>query len=92
MRLGMMFSENVATEVAIEVSPNGVNVIGSVLGAVVLEEKLGRLDAIIVAFSRATTPGPGEVGFLRVYERGFTCHLGKCFGAMLGGVNLYYVG
>ena len=49
-----MLSQQVAPEVAFEIAPDGVDVVSSVLGAIVLEEKLGCLDA----------PGKGRPIFL----------------------------
>ena len=67
-------------------------VVGSVLRAIVLEEKLWCLDTIIVAFSRTTTSGPSEISFLGVYERIFLSDLSYDFRSMFGGVSLDYFG
>jgi len=48
-------SQEVFAEIAIELPPHGVNVIGVVLSVVVLEQESWRLDAIVVPLPRLQT-------------------------------------
>lgn len=57
----VVFSEEVAAEVALEVAPDRMDVVGAVLGIVELEEERGALDAVVMAFAGFLAAGPGEV-------------------------------
>ena len=54
-------SEQVRAEVAVELTPHRMYVIGAVLGVVVLEEEMGCLDAVVVSLTRLEATGPCEV-------------------------------
>ena len=84
-----MLGEEVAAKISVEVPPDGVDVVGSVLSAVVLVEELGRLDTVIVTLSRTAASGPGKVGFLGIDEWVFARYLGKHFRSMLDGIGLH---
>ncbi len=45
-------AEQIRAEIAVELPPDGVDVIGARLGVVVLEQEVGRLDAVVVALAR----------------------------------------
>ena len=54
------------TKVVVEVAIHTVKVIGIVLGVVVLDQEIRRLDPIIMPLPRLERTGPGEVDFLEV--------------------------
>ena len=54
-------AEQVRAEIAIELTPDGMDVIGVVLGVVVLEQEMGCLDTVVVAFTRLQAARPCEV-------------------------------
>src|SRR5437763_17117106 len=47
----VMRLENVQAPVAFEVAPDGVDVVGVVLGVVVLDQEMAALDAVVVALA-----------------------------------------
>ena len=54
-----------APEVALEVPPHGMDVVGVILRVVVFDEEGGRLHAVVVRLAAARAAGPGEVQALR---------------------------
>src|SRR5436190_15852365 len=54
-------SQQVVAEVILQVPPDGVNVIGVVLGIVVLHQKCGSLYTIIMRLPALQIPGPGKI-------------------------------
>ena len=58
-----VFAENIATEIAVEITPGGMDVISTVLGVGVLEQKSRSLDPIIVWFELFGAACPREVDF-----------------------------
>lgn len=56
-----VLAEEVVAKVAVEVAPDGVDVIGVVLGVVVFEKEAFALDAIVVGFVGFAAAGPGEM-------------------------------
>src|SRR5690242_18500287 len=60
----VMLREKIAAEIAIEIAPHAVNVVSLVLCVVVLDQKCGRLDTVImrIAFLNSSRPCKVEVG------------------------------
>jgi hypothetical protein len=56
----VVLGEQVAGEVSAQVAPHGVNVIGPVLGVVVLDEQARTAERVIVAGASLDRPGPPE--------------------------------
>src|SRR5688572_1459257 len=52
--------EEVVAEVVLEVAPDGVDVIGVVLGVVVFDEEGWAVDAVVVGLAGLELAGPGE--------------------------------
>ena len=48
MRFLYVFAQDVAAEVALEIAPGGVNVVGAVLRVGVFEQKSGALNAVVM--------------------------------------------
>src|ERR1700730_6362101 len=57
--------EQVEAEVAPRVVPDGVDVVGVVLGVVVLDQQRGTVEAIVVRLARLERPRPREADQLR---------------------------
>src|ERR1700733_14992885 len=57
----IVFLQKVQAEVAVQVAPNGVNMIGVILRVVELNQETGRLDAIVMALSWLLATGPREI-------------------------------
>ena len=55
-----MVSENIPPEVAVELPPDRVDVVGAVLGISVFEDEGRTLDPVVMRFLILETPGPGE--------------------------------
>ena len=56
-----VLQEEVATEVPVGVAPDGVDVVGAVLGVVELDHGDRSLDPVVVTLVEAGGPGPREV-------------------------------
>src|SRR5215218_7962746 len=56
----VVLGQQVPGEVAAQVAPHGVDVIGPVLGVVVLDEQAGTAERVIVAGPSLDRPGPPE--------------------------------
>ena len=56
--------EQVVAEIVFEVSPDAVNVVGVVLGVVVLDQERRPLDAVVVGHSSLDAAGPREADFV----------------------------
>src|SRR5262245_2454741 len=52
--------EEVGAEVVPGIAPHGMDVVGVVLGVVVLDEERGPVQAVVVGLSRGERAGPGE--------------------------------
>ena len=61
----VVFSQQVFAPVAVEVAPHAVNVIGVVLGVVVLEQKRAALHAVVVAFAFLQAAHPCEFDLVK---------------------------
>ena len=59
-----MLGQQVPSEVAAQVAPYGVDVIGLVLGVVVLDEQARTAERVIVAGASLYRPGPSEAHLL----------------------------
>ena len=85
MILGQMFAQQVATEIAVEVPPDRMDVIGVVLRGIVFEEKLRGLNPVVVAFACPLGAHPNEIGLLGIEEgvQVVTCSMtsGRCLAA-----------
>ena len=57
----IVFLQQVQAEIAVKVAPNGMNVIGVILRVVELDQKLRRLDTIVVGLARLLAARPREV-------------------------------
>src|ERR1051326_13768 len=57
----VVFVQQVASEVAIEIAPHTVDVVRVVLRIIVFNQKVGRLHAVIVRLGRIGPAGPREV-------------------------------
>jgi len=68
--------EEVLAPVVFEVAPHGVDVVGSVLRAVVFDQEFRGCDAVIVGATFGSYTGPGEVGL--VDEAGVLGSAGRC--------------
>ena len=77
-----VFLEEVAAEVVGEVAPDGVGVVGTVLGVGVFHEEGFALDAEVVRFAFLEATGPGEVDLLEVAG----LHVADGVGEGVGGV------
>src|SRR5215813_10613480 len=55
----MVHGQEIETEVAVEVAPDRVNMIGAVLNVVVLDQKRRPLDAIVMGLTVFGAAGPG---------------------------------
>src|SRR6266567_532262 len=64
----IMFFQQVQAEIAFDIAPDRVDVVGAVLRVVVLDEKHGRLDAIVMRLSHCLAARPRKIqiatGFL----------------------------
>ena len=64
--------QQVQAEVAIEVAPHAVDVVGVVLRVIELDEKRGGLDAVVMRLANLFASRPGEVevvaGFLDLLD------------------------
>ena len=60
MTVLVVFPYDVATKVPIEVAPGGMDVIGSILNIVVLNEEVGTLYPVIMSFTHLVTSRPSE--------------------------------
>ena len=58
----VVLGEKVLAPVAVEAAPDGVDVVGIVLGVVVLDEKVGAGDVVVVTRASGLGAGPGEGG------------------------------
>ena len=65
MRGLVVLAEEVGTEVAVEVAPEAVDVVGFVLGVVVFEDERAALHAVVVRLAALEAAGPREVQFLQ---------------------------
>ena len=88
MILGQVLSKQVPTEIAVEVSPHSVDVVGIVLRGVVLEEEFRCLNPIVMTFARFLASGPGEIGILRIKKRVAGGDLFDDLGAVLENICL----
>src|ERR1700730_6667063 len=59
-----VLAQQIPPEVAVEIAPHGMDVIAVVLGVVVLDQKRGPLDAVVVLLSPLRLARPGERDFL----------------------------
>src|SRR5262249_12199154 len=59
-----MLPKQVAPEVAVEVAPHGMNMVGVVLGVVVLDQERGPLDPVIVRLEALGVARPREADLL----------------------------
>ena len=59
-----MIGEQIQPEIAIEIAPNGVGVIGFVLRVVVLDQENGRGDTVVVRLAFFHRAGPGEIDII----------------------------
>ena len=57
----VVFAEHVAAEIMVQIAPDGVDVVGVVLGVVEFQQERLVLDAIVMSLSRFDSTGPGEV-------------------------------
>ena len=57
---GVVLREEVSAEVAFGVTPDGVDVVGVVLGVVVLDEQVGALDSVVVLLAGLQASCPDE--------------------------------
>src|SRR5260221_510074 len=65
MRDGLqMFAQEIAAEVAVEVAPDGMDVVAVVLGIVELDEKRRALHPVIVLLTAFEIARPGEGDFV----------------------------
>src|SRR3954447_2717778 len=60
----VMFAKQVFTEITLEVTPDSMDVIGVVLGVVVLEQESRTLDTIIVRIPLFGSARPTEIDFI----------------------------
>src|SRR6185437_12486833 len=56
----VVHGQQVEPEIAVEVTPHGMNVVGAVLGVVVLDQKSRRLNAVIMRPAALLYARPGE--------------------------------
>ena len=63
MRFLNVFAQDVAAEVALEIAPGGVNVVGAVLRVGVFEQKSRALNAVVMRFKGLGAAGPREADF-----------------------------
>lgn len=58
---GVMVCQEVVAPLGVEVAPDGVDVVGTILGVVVLDEEPWSLKAVVVGITDMFTTGPTEV-------------------------------
>ena len=63
--LVVMLPEEIFAEIVFEIAPDGVDVVGVVLGVVVFEQERWPLHAVIVGFAPFDATGPGEIDFVQ---------------------------
>ena len=61
MRRPVVLPQQVPAEITVEIAPYGVNMIGAVLDIVVLDQKSGPLNTIVVGAARLSVSGPAEM-------------------------------
>src|SRR5206468_1022588 len=61
----IMLAQEVVAEVAFEIAPDRVDMVGVVLGIVVFQKEGRALHPIVVSFLGLDAPGPGEIQILR---------------------------
>ena len=71
----VVLGKQVAAEVTVEVAPDGVDVVGPVLRAVVFKEPVLGLDAVVVALPRFSAASPGKEQGVRVLDLAPAVHL-----------------
>ena len=65
----VVFPQQIFAEIPVELSPHSMDVIGVVLSIVVLEQKRGRLNPVVVALARLPSAGPSKVHALALEVR-----------------------
>lgn len=62
----VMQPQNIQTEIALQVAPDGMNMIGIVLGVVILDEEKRTVEAVIMRLVHLLGTCPGEVDGVQV--------------------------
>ena len=74
--LRVMLGQDVAPEVAVEVSPHRVDVVSAVLRIVKLDQELGALDSVVVRTAGLCLTHPGEHQGILIYSAPASFSLG----------------
>jgi hypothetical protein len=64
MRRPVVFPQQVPAEVTVEIPPYGVDMIGAVLDIVVLDQKSGSLNTVIMGMTRFDATSPAEISLI----------------------------
>ena len=84
----VVHTQQVGTEVAVVVTPDRVDVIRIVLGAIVFEQEDRCLNPIVMTFSRFSSTHPGEANIFRRKQILPFFHLLHNFQTILGRIHL----